>query len=45
MKREEFDKVFLPFNESGSQVWVITRIKELPDEIVQMAANLAKLLR
>jgi len=43
MKRKEFDKVFLPFNESGTQVWVITRVKELPDEIVQMAVNLAEL--
>ena len=43
MKRKEFEKVFLPFNESGTQVWVITRVKELPEEIVQMARNLAQL--
>lgn len=43
MKRKEFNKVFLPYNESGTQIWVITRVKELPDEIVQMAVNLAKL--
>lgn len=43
MKRKEFNKLFLPFNESGTQVWVITRVKELPDAIVQMAFNLAKL--
>lgn len=43
MKRKEFDKLFLPFNESGTQVWVITRVKELPDAIVQMAFNLAQL--
>lgn len=43
MNRKEFDKLFLPFNESGTQVWVITRVKELPDAIVQMAFNLAQL--
>lgn len=43
MKRKEFDKLFLPFNESGTQVWVITRVKKLPNEIVQMAVNLAQL--
>ncbi len=43
MKRKEFEKLFLPFNESGTQVWVITRVKELPDEIIQMAVNLAQL--
>jgi hypothetical protein len=43
MKRKEFDKLFLRSNESGTQVWVITRVKELPDAIVQMAFNLAQL--
>lgn len=43
MKRKEFDKLFLPFNESGTQVWVVARVKELPDAIVQMAFNLAQL--
>ena len=43
MKRKEFEKMFLSFNESGTQVWVITRVKELPDEIVQIATNLAQL--
>jgi hypothetical protein len=43
MKRKVFEKVFLPFNESGTQIWVITRVKELPKEIVQMAVNLAEL--
>lgn len=43
MKRKEFNKLFLPINESGTQVWVISRVKELPDEIVQMAFNLAQL--
>lgn len=43
MKRKEFEKVFLPFNESGKQVWVIARVNKLPKEIVQMAINLASL--
>lgn len=43
MNREKFEKVFFQFNESGTQVWVVTRVKELPDEIVQMAVNLAQL--
>ena len=33
----------MPFNESGTQVWVVTRVKELPDAIIQMAFNLAHL--
>jgi len=43
MKRKEFEKLFLPFNESGTQVWVSARVKILPDEVVQMAVNLAEL--
>ena len=43
MKRKEFDKLFLPFNESGKQVWVISRVKELSLPIVNMALNLVAL--
>jgi hypothetical protein len=43
IKRKEFEKLFLPFNESGKQIWVIGRIKELPLPIVKMALNLAAL--
>jgi hypothetical protein len=43
MKRKEFDKEFLTYNENGKQVWVITKVKELPTEIVTMAKNLADL--
>lgn len=43
MNRKKFDNLFKPFNESGTQVWVITRVKELPREIVRMAINLASL--
>jgi hypothetical protein len=43
MKRKEFEKEFLIYNENGKQVWVITKVKELPIEIVTMAKNLADL--
>lgn len=43
MKRKEFEKEFLTYNENGKQVWVITKVKELPPEIVAMAKNLADL--
>ncbi len=43
MSRKEFTKLFLPFNESGTQIWVITKVKELHPVIVQMAVNLAGL--
>ncbi len=43
MNPKKFTKLFKPFNESGTQVWVITRVKKLPKEIVQMAINLASL--
>ena len=43
IKRKEFDKLFLPFNETGKQVWVISRVKVLPFEIVNMALHLAEL--
>ena len=43
MKRKEFDKLFMPFNESGKQVWVISRVKELSLPIVNMALNLVAL--
>lgn len=43
MNRKEFEKEFLTYNENGKQVWVITKVKELPIEIVTMAKNLADL--
>jgi hypothetical protein len=43
MKRKEFEKEFLTYNQNGKQVWVITKVKELPIEIVNMAKNLAEL--
>ncbi len=43
LKRKEFEKLFLPFNESGKQIWVIGRVKELSLPIVNMALNLVTL--
>ena len=43
LKRKEFEKLFLPFTENGKQIWVISRVKELPLEIITMALNLAEL--
>lgn len=35
--------MFLPHLQSGTQIWVIHKIKELPIEIIQFALNLAAL--
>ncbi len=43
LKRKEFSDKFLPFTNQGKQIWVVTRVKQLPSEIVQMALNLADL--
>jgi hypothetical protein len=43
LKRKEFEKQFLPFNENGKQIWAITKVKELPIPIIHMALNLAEL--
>ena len=43
INRKEFDNIFLPFNESGKQVWIIGRVKKLPFPIVNMALNLVAL--
>jgi hypothetical protein len=43
VKREEFENLFLPFNERGKQIRVIVRVKELPLPIVKIALNLAAL--
>ena len=41
--RKEFENLFLPFNESGKQIWVIGKVKELPLPIINIALNLASL--
>jgi len=43
VKKQEFEKLFLPYKNSGKQIWVINRVKQLPDEIVKMAVRLAEL--
>ena len=43
IKRKEFERQFLSLNENGKQIWVISRVKELPVEIVKMALQLAEL--
>ena len=43
LKKKEFEKLFLSFNDNGTQIWVISRVKQLPIEIVNMAIRLAKL--
>ena len=43
IKRKEFEAMFLPHIQSGKQIWVITKIKELPIEIIRFAINLAEL--
>ena len=41
--KKEFVKVFEPYIEKGTKIWVISRVKKLPDEIVKMATRLADL--
>lgn len=43
IERKEFEKKFALFNKSGTQIWVITRVKRLPVEIIEMAIRLADL--
>lgn len=43
VKRKEFEKLFMPLNENGKQIWIIGRVKELPLQIINMALNLAAL--
>jgi hypothetical protein len=43
LKRKEFEALFLPYLHSGTQIWVITKIKKLPIEVIRFASNLAEL--
>jgi hypothetical protein len=43
LKRKDFDKKFLSFTNNGKQIHVISRVKQLPYEIVEMALRLADL--
>ncbi len=41
--RREFENIFATYSEKSTQIWVITRVKKLPVEIVDMAIRLADL--
>lgn len=43
LTKKEFKKVFEPYSELRTQIWVISRIKKLPAEIVKMTTRLADL--
>ena len=43
VKRKEIENLLLPIIKTGTDIWIIHRIKELPIEIVNMAINLSKL--
>ncbi len=43
LKRKEFEAMFQPYLQWGTEIWVITKIKELPIEIIRFAINLAEL--
>ena len=43
IKKGEFNKLFLTYNDNGKQIWVISRVKQLPIEIINMATRLAQL--
>lgn len=41
--RKDFEKTFLPLTSKGKQIWVISKVKQLPYEIIEMALRLADL--
>ena len=43
LNKKEFEKIIAPYIENGTQIWVISRVKKLPAEIVKMATRLAGL--
>jgi len=43
LNKKEFEKIIAPYIENGTQIWVISRVKKLPAEIVKMATRLADL--
>ncbi len=42
-KRKDFEKIFLPFTQNGKQIWVIHKVKQIPDVILKMTFRLAEL--
>lgn len=43
IKRKDFEKTFLPLTIKGKQIWVISRVKQLPYEIIEIVLRLADL--
>ena len=43
MNRKQFENEFINYTQIEKQIWVTTKVKELPKEIVNMAKNLADL--
>ena len=43
VKRKDFDKVFSEFAIGNKEIWAITKIKELPQDIIELAIRLASL--
>lgn len=43
LKRKQFEELIRPINKTNTQLWVITKIKELPKPVVDIAIQLAKL--
>ncbi len=43
INRKDFEKTFLPLTSKGKQIWVISKVKQLPYEIIEMALRLADL--
>lgn len=43
LKRKDFEETFLPLTCKGKQIWVISKVKQLPFEIAGMALRLADL--
>jgi len=43
LNKKEFEKAFTSHNEDGTQIWVISRIEKLHNEIVKMTTRLPDL--
>jgi len=43
IKRKEIENIFLPIRQNGKDIWLIHKVKELPNEFVNMAIRLSSL--
>jgi hypothetical protein len=43
IKRKDFERTFLSLTSNGKQIWVISKVKKLPYEIIEMALHLTEL--